>query len=74
MSVRRTNRFWSVSFELLLFLDLLKLFLKMHLTVSFLGKKIAFFGPMDQKLWVFEVLRRSMGKVGMSSSQPTRVD
>jgi hypothetical protein len=29
---------------------------------------------MDQKLWVFEVFQRSLGRAGMSSSQPTRVD
>jgi hypothetical protein len=35
----------------------------MHLAVNFAGKKkIIFFGSMDQKLWMFEVLRRSMGK------------
>jgi hypothetical protein len=46
----------------------------MHLAVSFVGKKIVFFGPTDQKLWTFEVLRRSMGRAGMCWSQPTRVD
>jgi hypothetical protein len=65
MSVRRTNRFWLVSLELTLYLDFLKLFEKMCLSVKFAGKKIVFFGPMDQKLWVFEVLRRSMGRAGM---------
>jgi hypothetical protein len=63
-----------VSLELTLFLDFLKLFVKMHLTVCFAGKKIVFFGPTDQKLWMFEVLKRSMGKAGMCWSQPTRVD
>jgi hypothetical protein len=63
-----------VSLELKLFLDFLKLFVKMHLTVSFVGKKIVFFGPTDQKLWVFEVLRRSMGRAGICWSQPARVD
>jgi hypothetical protein len=29
---------------------------------------------MDQKLWMFENLRRSMGRVGMCGSQPTIVD
>jgi hypothetical protein len=29
---------------------------------------------MDQKLWMFEVLRRSMGRAGMCWSQPARVD
>jgi hypothetical protein len=36
----------------------------MRLTVNFAGEKIIFFGPMDQKLWVFEVFRRSLGKGG----------
>jgi hypothetical protein len=39
MSVWWANRFWSVSLELTLFLDFLKLFVKMHLVVSFTGKK-----------------------------------
>jgi hypothetical protein len=29
---------------------------------------------MDQKLWVFEVFRRSLGRAGMYWSKPTRVD
>jgi hypothetical protein len=69
MSVRRTNRFWSASLEHTLFLDFLKLFLNMRLTVSFAGKKNALFGPTDQKLWMFEVSRRSLGKAGMCCSQ-----
>jgi hypothetical protein len=32
------------------------------------------FGPMDQKLWMFENLRRSLGRAGMCWSQPARVD
>jgi hypothetical protein len=74
MSGRRTNRFWSVSLKLTLFLDFLNFFVKMRLVVSFVEKKIVFFGPMDQKLWTFEVLRRSMGRAGMCWSQPARVD
>jgi hypothetical protein len=74
MSVRRTNQFWSVSLELTLFLDFLKLFVKMRLAISFAGKIIVFFGLTDQKLWMFEVLRRSMGRAGMCWSQPARVD
>jgi hypothetical protein len=74
MSVWRTNRFWSLSIELTLFLDFLKLFVKMHLAISFVGKKIVFFGPTDQKLSVFEVSRRSLGRAGMCWSQPARVD
>jgi hypothetical protein len=42
MSVRWTNRFWLVSLELTLFLDFLKLLLKMHLAASFAGKKSYF--------------------------------
>jgi hypothetical protein len=33
-----------------------------------------FFGPTDQKLWVFEVFKRSLGRAGMCWSQPARVD
>jgi hypothetical protein len=33
------------------------------------GKKNAYFGPMDQKLWMFEVSRRSLDRVGMCCSQ-----
>ena len=63
MSIQRTNRFWSTSLELTLFFKILKLFVKIHLTVSFAGKKkIIFFGSMDQKLWMFEVLKRSMNR------------
>jgi hypothetical protein len=69
MSVRWTNRFWSVSLELTLFLDFLKLFVKMRLAASFVGKKIVFLGPMDQKLCMFEVFRRSLGRAGMCCSQ-----
>jgi hypothetical protein len=47
-----TNQFWLVSLELTLFLDFLKLFVKMGLAASFVRKKIVFFGPTDQKLWV----------------------
>jgi hypothetical protein len=50
MFVQRTNRFWSVSLELTLFLDFLKLIVRMHLAISFAGKKIVFFGPTDKKL------------------------
>jgi hypothetical protein len=63
-----------MSLEYTLFLDFWKLFVNLRLAVSFAGKKIIFFGPTDQKLWVFEVSRRSMGRAGMCWSQPTRVD
>jgi hypothetical protein len=65
MSVQRINWFWSVSLELTLFLEFLKLFVEMRLVVSFVEKEIVFFGSTDQKLWMFEVLRRSMGRAGM---------
>jgi hypothetical protein len=32
------------------------------------------FGPMDQKLWVFEVFGQGLARAGMCWSQPTRVD
>jgi hypothetical protein len=69
MSVWQTNRFWSMSLKNTLFLDFSKLFVKMRLTVSFVEKKIVFFGPMDQKLWGFEVFSRSLGRAGMCCSQ-----
>jgi hypothetical protein len=43
MSVWRTNRFWLVSLELTLLFDFLKLFVQMHLAVSFAGKKESYF-------------------------------
>jgi hypothetical protein len=42
--------------------------------VCFAGKKNVFLGLTDQKLWMFEVLRRCMGRAGMCWSQPARVD
>jgi hypothetical protein len=75
MSIRRINRFWSVSLELTLFLDFLNIFVKMGLAVSFAGrKKIVFFGPTYKKIWTFEVLRRNIGRAGMCWSQLARVD
>jgi hypothetical protein len=41
----------------------------MRLTISFAEKKIVFFGPMDQKLLVYEVFRRSLGRADMWWSQ-----
>jgi hypothetical protein len=43
MSVRPTNRFWSVSLEHTLFLDFLKLFVNMRLALSFTGKQKMYF-------------------------------
>jgi hypothetical protein len=42
MSVQRTNQFWFVSLDHTLFLDFLKLFVNMRLTVSFVEKKTHF--------------------------------
>jgi hypothetical protein len=39
MSIRRTNRFWSMSLEHTLFLDFPKLFLNMRLAISFAGRE-----------------------------------
>jgi hypothetical protein len=65
MSLRWINRFWSASLKHTLFLDFWKLFVNMGLIVTFAGKKIIVFGPTDQKLWVFEVSKRSLGRAGM---------
>jgi hypothetical protein len=54
-----------VSLELTLFLDFLNIYVDMRIAISFMGQKIVFFGHTDQKLWTFEVLRRSMGRAGM---------
>jgi hypothetical protein len=43
MSVRRTNRFWSVSLEHTLFFDFFKLFVNMRLALSFAGKQKSYF-------------------------------
>jgi hypothetical protein len=43
MSVRRTNRFWSVLLEHTLFLDFLKLFVNMRLALSFARKQKSYF-------------------------------
>jgi hypothetical protein len=50
MSVQRTNRFWSMSLEYILFLDFLKLFVNMRLEVSFAGKKNCIFWTYGSKV------------------------
>jgi hypothetical protein len=52
MSVRRTNWCWSVSLEHTLFLDFLKLFVNMRLTVSFTGRKKTHFLDLRIKSYV----------------------
>jgi hypothetical protein len=75
MSVRRTNRFWSVSLEHTLFFEFFETFCDHASRTKLRGKKkFVFFGPTDQKLWVFEVSRRSLGRAGMFWNQPARVD
>jgi hypothetical protein len=49
MSVRRTNRFWSVSLEHTLFLDFLKLFVNICLALSFAGKQKSYFLDLQSK-------------------------
>jgi hypothetical protein len=72
------NRIWTASFDLKIFLDFLKLFCgdapcnKLRLLRRLINFII--FGPTDQKLWVFEIFRRSLGWVGKCWSHPTRVD
>ena len=63
-----------MSLEITLFLDFLNFFCEDVSCRKLRVKKIVFFGPMDQKLWVFEVSRRSLGRVGMCWSQLARVD
>jgi hypothetical protein len=41
MSVRHTTRFWVALLEVILFLDFLKLFVNMHLRISFAGVQIS---------------------------------
>jgi hypothetical protein len=50
MSVWRINRFWSVSLDLTLFLDFLKLFVKMRLAANFAGKKTRIFWTYGSKV------------------------
>jgi hypothetical protein len=46
MSIQWTNRFWAVSLDLNLFLDFLKLFVNMHLGMSFAKYKF-------HKFWTY---------------------
>jgi hypothetical protein len=43
MFIQRTNQFWAVSLDFTLFLDFLKLFVKMRLTISFVGVQKPYF-------------------------------
>jgi hypothetical protein len=70
MFVQRTNRFWTVSLDLKFSFDFVELFSGDEPRNKLRGNtNFIFFGPTNQKLWVFEVLRRSLGRAGMYSSQ-----
>jgi hypothetical protein len=61
MTVQWTNWFWARSLDLTLFLDFLNFFPivsrnKLHVSTNFI-----ILGAMDQKLYVFENFRRSLG-------------
>jgi hypothetical protein len=49
VSVRQTNQFWAVSLDLTLFLDFLKLVVKMCLAVSFAGVQKSNFSNLQIK-------------------------
>jgi hypothetical protein len=63
MSERQTNRLWGASLDLILFFET---FCE-HAPLNKLRRSTNFiiFGPTNQKLWVFENFRRSLGRVGM---------
>jgi hypothetical protein len=69
------NRFWSVSLDLTLFLIFFETFCKdashhkLRMCTNFI-----IFGPMDQKLWVFEVFGQGLARAGMCWSQWGGVD
>jgi hypothetical protein len=75
LSLHGTNRFWAASYDLTLFLDFFETFCedasrnKLCVSANFM-----ILGATVQKLWVFEVLRWSLGRVGMCWSQWGGVD
>jgi hypothetical protein len=68
------NRMWAASLDLNFF-GFFETFFK-HAPRNKLWKSINFiiFGPTDQKLFVFENFRRSLGKASMCWSQLARLD
>jgi hypothetical protein len=75
LSLWGTNRFWAPSYDLTLFLDFILLLLpNMSLNKLRLSANFMILGATDQKLWVFEVFRRTMGRAGMCWSQWGGVD
>jgi hypothetical protein len=74
MSIRRTNWFWACHlishyFQIFwIFCEDASRY-KLHVSTNFI-----IFGLTDQKLWMFEVFKRSISMAGMCYSQPARVD
>jgi hypothetical protein len=64
MSVRWTNRFWSVSLEHTLFLIFLKLFMNMRLAVSFAGRKKSIFWTYGSKVMDVWSFKKKYGQGG----------
>jgi hypothetical protein len=74
MSELWTNRFWATSLDLILFFGFFETFCEHAPSNKLCGStNFIIFGPIDQKLWVFENLRRNLSRVGMCWSQPPRV-
>jgi hypothetical protein len=70
MSIRWTNLFWAGSLDLKFFILYFETFCE-DAPRNKLCRSINFvlFGPIDQKLRVFEVFRRSLGRAGICCSQ-----
>jgi hypothetical protein len=75
LSLWGTNRFWAASYDLTLFLDFFETFCedvsqnKLRVSANFM-----ILGATVQKLWMFEVLKWTLGRAGMCWNQPARVD
>jgi hypothetical protein len=69
-----TNRFGPASHDLKLFLDLYIFSPDAPWNKLCVSTNFIILGTTDQKLWVFEVFRRSLGMAGMCWSQPARLD
>jgi hypothetical protein len=69
------NRIWATSLDLKKKLRFFETFCEYAPCNNLCGStNVIIFGHMDQKLWVFENFRRSLGKASMCYSQPARVD
>jgi hypothetical protein len=70
LSLWGTNRFWAASLDLTLFLDFFEFFsLNVASNVLHVNTNFIILGATNQKLWKFEVFRRSLGRVGMCWNQ-----